>query len=36
VSSNSGYWNVRDVPVGLRFQGWKSPDGKKGWEQNLK
>ncbi|HET6488977.1 MAG TPA: hypothetical protein VFG28_04380 [Syntrophales bacterium] len=36
VSSNSGYWKVRDVPTALRFQGWKDPDGKKSWEQDLK
>jgi TRAP-type mannitol/chloroaromatic compound transport system substrate-binding protein len=36
VSANSAYWKMRDVPTALRFQGWKSPDGKKGWEQNLK
>jgi TRAP-type mannitol/chloroaromatic compound transport system substrate-binding protein len=36
VSVNSGYWKFRDVPTALRFQGWKDPDGKKSWEQNLK
>ena len=36
VSGNSGYWKVRDVPAGLRFQGWLDPDGKKSWEQILK
>jgi TRAP-type mannitol/chloroaromatic compound transport system substrate-binding protein len=36
VSANSGYWKLRDVPTALRFQGWKDPDGKKSWEQNLK
>jgi TRAP-type mannitol/chloroaromatic compound transport system substrate-binding protein len=36
VSANSGYWKFRDVPTALRFQGWKDPDGKKSWEQNLK
>ncbi len=36
VSSNNGYWKVRDVPNALRFQGWLAPDGKTGWDQNLK
>lgn len=36
VSSNSGYWKVREVPGALRFQGWYDPDGKKSWEQILK
>jgi len=36
VSSNSGYWKMRDVPTALRFQGWTDPEGKKGWEQKLK
>jgi TRAP-type mannitol/chloroaromatic compound transport system substrate-binding protein len=36
VSVNSGYWKYRDVPTALRFQGWKDPDGKKSWEQDLK
>ena len=36
VSSNNGYWKVRDVPTALRFQGWNDPDGKKSWDQNLK
>jgi TRAP-type mannitol/chloroaromatic compound transport system substrate-binding protein len=36
VSSNSGYWKVRDVPTALRFQGWKDPDGKKNWDQEMK
>jgi TRAP-type mannitol/chloroaromatic compound transport system substrate-binding protein len=36
VSSNNGYWKVRDVPNALRFQGWHDPDGKKSWDQNLK
>jgi hypothetical protein len=36
VSSNSGYWKVRDVPTALRFQGWTDPEGKKGWDQKLK
>ena len=35
VSSNSGYWKVRDVPSALRFQGWTDPEGKKGWDQKL-
>lgn len=36
VSSNNGYWKVREVPTALRFQGWYDPDGKKSWDQNLK
>ncbi len=36
VSSNNGYWKVREVPSALRFQGWYDPDGKKSWDQNLK
>jgi len=36
VSANSAYWKARDVPPALRFQGWKDPDGRKGWEQKLK
>ena len=36
VSSNNGYWKVREVPSALRFQGWYNPDGKKSWDQNLK
>ncbi|MGE5172308.1 MAG: hypothetical protein ACM3MD_00610 [Betaproteobacteria bacterium] len=36
VSSNNGYWKVREVPNALRFQGWYDPDGKKSWDQNLK
>jgi hypothetical protein len=36
VSSNSGYWKLRDVPTALRFQGWTDPEGKKGWDQKLK
>ena len=36
VSASSGYWKYRDVPTALRFQGWKDPEGKKSWEQNLK
>jgi hypothetical protein len=36
VSSNSGYWKVRDVPTALRFQGWTDPEGKKDWDQKLK
>ena len=35
VSSNNGYWKVREVPNALRFQGWSDPDGKKDWDQNL-
>jgi hypothetical protein len=36
VSSNNGYWKVRDVPTALRFQGWYDTDGKKSWDQNFK
>ncbi len=36
VSSNNGYWKVREVPSALRFQGWYDPDGKNSWDQNLK
>jgi hypothetical protein len=36
VSANSGYWKVREVPNGLRFEGWLDPEGKKPWEQKLK
>lgn len=36
VSSNNGYWKVRDVPTSIRFQGWYDPDGKKSWDQDLK
>lgn len=36
VSSNNGYWKVREVPTALRFQGWYDPDGKKSWDQNVK
>jgi len=36
VSSNNGYWKVREVPTALRFQGWYDPDGKKSWDQNLR
>jgi TRAP-type mannitol/chloroaromatic compound transport system substrate-binding protein len=36
VSSNNGYWKVREVPTALRFQGWYDPDGKKTWDQHLK
>jgi hypothetical protein len=36
VSSNNGYWKVREVPTAFRFQGWHDPEGKKGWDQNLK
>jgi TRAP-type mannitol/chloroaromatic compound transport system substrate-binding protein len=36
VSSNNGYWKVRDVPTALRFQGWHDPAGKVSWDQNLK
>ena len=36
VSSNNGYWKVREVPSALRFQGWYDPDGKESWDQKLK
>jgi hypothetical protein len=36
VSSNNGYWKVREVPTALRFQGWHDPEGKKSWDQSLK
>ena len=36
VSSNNGYWKVREVPNALRFQGWYDPDGKQSWDQKLK
>ncbi|MBI4963698.1 MAG: hypothetical protein HY913_10510 [Desulfomonile tiedjei] len=36
VSANSGYWKVREVPNAVRFQGWTDPEGKNGWDQNLK
>jgi len=36
VAANSGYWKVREVPNGLRFEGWTDPEGKKSWEQKLK
>ena len=36
VSSNNGYWQVREVPIALRFQGWSDPRGKGSWEQRLK
>lgn len=36
VSSNNGYWKVREVPTALRFQGWSDPDGKQSWDQKLK
>ena len=36
VSANSGYWKVREVPNGIRFEGWMDPEGKKTWEQKLK
>ncbi len=35
VGANNGYWKVRGVPSALRFQGWRSPDGKS-WDQELK
>ncbi len=35
VAENNGYWKVRDVPAGLRFQGWKDPTGQD-WDQTLK
>ncbi|MGZ7030146.1 MAG: hypothetical protein ACXVG9_12545 [Terriglobales bacterium] len=36
IGANSGYWKVRQVPNELRFQGWRDPEGKKGWDQALK
>jgi hypothetical protein len=36
VSSNNGYWKVREVPNHLRFQGWYDAEGKQSWDQNLK
>jgi TRAP-type mannitol/chloroaromatic compound transport system substrate-binding protein len=36
VSSNNGYWKVREVPSALRFQGWYDPEGKMSWDQKLK
>jgi TRAP-type mannitol/chloroaromatic compound transport system substrate-binding protein len=36
VSSNNGYWRVREVPSAIRFQGWCDPDGKKIWDQHQK
>jgi TRAP-type mannitol/chloroaromatic compound transport system substrate-binding protein len=36
VSTNNGYWKVREVPNALRFQGWYGPDNKTSWDQNLK
>ncbi len=36
VSGNNGYWKVRSLPPSLRFQEWRDPDGKKGWDQELK
>ena len=36
VSSNNGYWKVREVPSALRFQGWYDPEGNKSWDQKLK
>jgi hypothetical protein len=36
VSSNNGYWKVRDVPTALRFQGWHDPAGTLSWDQNFK
>jgi hypothetical protein len=36
VSSNNGYWKVREVPSALRFQGWQDPEGRKGWDQSVK
>jgi hypothetical protein len=36
VSSNNGYWKVREVPNALRFQGWKDPDGKHSWDEKLR
>lgn len=36
VSTNSGYWKVREVPNALRFHGWRDRDGKKSWDQEMK
>ncbi|HEX9120737.1 MAG TPA: hypothetical protein VF840_09380, partial [Terriglobales bacterium] len=36
VSTNNGYWKVREVPNALRYQGWHDPDGQKSWDQVLK
>ncbi len=36
VSANNGYWKVRGVPAALRFQGWRDPDGRKSWDQDLR
>ncbi len=36
VSSNNGYWKVREVPSALRFHGWHDPDGKSSWDQKMK
>ncbi len=36
VSANNGYWKVRGVPGALRFQGWRGPDGKTIWDQDLR
>ena len=33
VSTNNGYWKVREVPSALRFQGWHDSDGKKSWAE---
>jgi TRAP-type mannitol/chloroaromatic compound transport system substrate-binding protein len=32
VSSNYGYWKVREVSNDLRFQDWTDPEGKKSWD----
>ena len=36
VSANNGYWKVREVPPGFRFQGWLDPEGRKGWDPETK
>jgi hypothetical protein len=36
VSTNNGYWKVREVPNAIRFQGWSDPDGKQSWDQKLR
>ena len=36
VSSNNGYWKVREVSNDIRFQDWSDPDGKNSWDQALK
>lgn len=36
VSSNNGYWKVREVPNDLRFLDWTDQEGKNIWDQVLK